>query len=249
MLPPAELGLVVDTIPGWNLVKGLGVGRFARVYAAARQEGHSDADPLSVLKFFRNFQVGMNEENILRRLAHLNLANIPVIQTSVQLMDGSFGLVVSPIGVPILPAPLGVRITPSMFITLLEVLESVHRIGIIHRDVKPENILLVGSNEIMLNDWGSAVEINLSCSYQGTPVYGEKNQGTHMPTRALDLCCLVKSAFTIKHQQFPPSDLSWEDIQAYWTSVSTEFPSFRSILKCAGDENYEGLKRFFSELW
>lgn len=247
MLTHLDLGLVLDNIPGWNLVKGLGTGRFARVYAA--QECDSDSGPVYVLKVFQNCQIGIHEENILSRLAHLNIANIPVVHTSVRPLDGTFGLLVTPIGMPILPAPSGMVINPLMFNKLLEVLETVHGLGIIHRDVKPENIILLGEGEIILDDWGSAVDINSSCSYQGTPVYGVENQGVQIATRALDLHCLVKTVFTIKQQNFPPSGLNWKQIQEHWTGISKTFPLFPTVLDCADNEDYESLRRYFSDLW
>jgi len=42
------------------------------------------------------------------------------------------------------------------FIQILNALEYTHDIGIIHRDIKLENILLNEKNEIILGDWGFA---------------------------------------------------------------------------------------------
>src|SRR5690606_21844946 len=39
----------------------------------------------------------------------------------------------------------------------LEALDYVHRVGIIHRDIKPDNLLVLDENEIRLGDFGVAL--------------------------------------------------------------------------------------------
>ncbi len=44
---------------------------------------------------------------------------------------------------------------------ILNALEKVHEIGIIHRDISPDNIILTPDNKIVLVDFGSARQVNL----------------------------------------------------------------------------------------
>ncbi len=188
----------MDEVPGWNLVSGLGAGKFSRVYAAK-----TETSDFHVLKFLPRGYGGMgnNEHVILTQLA--NHKNVPTVIEFLQLADDASALILTPVGEPILPATT--LFSPSIiFCTVLEVLEFAHNMNIIHRDVKPNNIFLDKSkNKIILNDWGSAVNFGEIYPYQGTPLYGEKNDGTHRPTKSLDLCSLVKAAFSINLQKFP----------------------------------------------
>lgn len=52
-----------------------------------------------------------------------------------------------------LPLPVAER----FFSQVAEALSFVHRVGIIHRDIKPDNILVLNENEIRLTDFGVAV--------------------------------------------------------------------------------------------
>jgi serine/threonine protein kinase len=52
--------------------------------------------------------------------------------------------------------PLPVKRAVALGIQLAEALQAVHRAGVIHRDVKPENIMVRGNDEIKLMDFGIA---------------------------------------------------------------------------------------------
>jgi serine/threonine protein kinase len=52
--------------------------------------------------------------------------------------------------------PLPVKRAVALSIQLAEALQAAHRAGVIHRDVKPENIMVRGNDEIKLMDFGIA---------------------------------------------------------------------------------------------
>jgi len=237
-------------------LSGLGTGRFTRVYLAEDYSRQSYA-----LKYYPPEYAGMGayEENILRNLALNNIAHVPSVATSLWV-DNSYALSLSPVGVPILPAPIAVSITPALILPILHVLEHVHGLGIIHRDVKPENIYLNANDtsQVILNDWGSCVMTPQPtdfqadpCFFQGTPLYGEQHIRGQMqvPTKRLDLCSLVKTVFVIKQQKIPPCGTEWSDITNYWISVSRDFPEFQTVFTEAESLNYDALRRFFGALW
>ena len=53
---------------------------------------------------------------------------------------------------------------------IADVLDHIHKQGIVHLDVKPENILMFGDGRVVLADFGSAVRVG-SMTHQGTPRY------------------------------------------------------------------------------
>ncbi len=65
-------------------------------------------------------------------------------------------------------------------ISIARALQAVHEAGIIHRDVKPENILIRRSGQALLSDFGLARSGDLSLSqsrgFVGTPIYAAPEQ-------------------------------------------------------------------------
>lgn len=240
----------MDVIDGWHIKRGLGKGNFARVYAAT-QENHNNPSEY-VLKYFASDKMdsGIREKDILTLLNAAQVQNIPVVEHFLEFPQ-KCALIVSPVGIPILPAPSNVLITPQLICNLIVVLESAHRRGIVHRDIKPANIYLTANNEVILNDWGSAAALQISCKYVGTPLYGEQKTAEHIPSVALDLCSLVKTAFTLKQQKFPTCRTDdWSEIENYWHEISRTFPGFRDLLDVANSENHERLRQHFtSAFW
>ncbi len=89
------------------------------------------------------------------------------------------------------------------------------------------------------------------CPFQGTPFYGKQHiEGQlQLPTRELDLHCLVKTVYTIKQQKYPTCGKAWTDIEGYWNEVARAFPSFQNLLNSADACDYDGLKTKFEEMW
>jgi serine/threonine protein kinase len=138
-----------------------------------------------VLKYYGGdgIRSGQRENQILSQFQQVGIGNIPVVKQFFEFPQ-KFVLIVSPVGIPILPAPSGVLMSPQLIWTLLKVLESAHEMEIVHRDVKPENIYLNSRNEIILSDWGSSAPLRICSTYEGTPLYGEQNTDVHTPSVA-----------------------------------------------------------------
>lgn len=183
------------------------------------------------MKVFQGNTMAMAEveRQILTSLVDEGVRNIPSFQ-ELHNHDDFSALVLTPVGVSVLPCPVGAVVTPSMLRALLHVVQHAHRLGWIHRDIKPDNIYLDhrDASTIMLNDWSSAARTGIDCDYVGTPIFGEKPGagGKHSPDARLDLRSLVKTAFCLSKQLMPKAIADDVAMQQYWVRIQEEFPRF-----------------------
>jgi serine/threonine protein kinase len=66
--------------------------------------------------------------------------------------------------------PLPVGQVTGIGLCLLETLETIHRAGIVHRDVKPGNVQLCGSRRVVLTDFGIAAPVGHASARGGAIV-------------------------------------------------------------------------------
>ena len=151
------------TLRGYELGERLGEGAFAIVHAATQA---SVDRPVAIKQirseladqpnFIRQFEA---EAHLVARLEHPHI--VPLYDYWRE--PGSAFLVMrhldgGSLGARLLDGPLELDQLGSMVNQVASGLDEAHRAGIVHRDVKPANILLDGADNAYLSDFGIAVE-------------------------------------------------------------------------------------------
>ncbi len=186
--------LVGQTIGGYRLADRLGQGAMAQVYRGLAPDGR----PVAVKLLHPNLT---GDEGFLARFHREAVAASRLDHPHiVKVLDhGSEGelryLVMELVDGPSLQALLrdrGQPLTPTeavaLVVSLAEALDYAHRQGIVHRDVKPSNILLRGGrlDDPVLSDFGVAHMVDATVATQagatlGTPTYMPPEQGEGRP--------------------------------------------------------------------
>jgi hypothetical protein len=147
----------------WEVVRMLGRGGFSVVYLAVDHRlGREVA--LKVLRDDRlsagSLRRFRREAVVARDLAHPRLVRIFDIEEAggaifLTLEAVAGGSLRDRIRAGPLPVEPAVRIASGLF----EALAALHGVGIVHRDVKPGNVLLTESGEVKLADFGMALDL------------------------------------------------------------------------------------------
>ena len=210
--PPSgvSMGVGASVAGRYHLERKLGAGGMGEVFLA--RDGWKNipvavkllhgrmAGNLTVVNRFRR------EARVMRELASPHAA---VIHDFGQADDGSLYLVMEYLegetlgGLIEREAPLGATRVTQMALDLLDVLADAHRRGIIHRDIKPQNVFLArvsGQDKpvVKLLDFGiaklqdqDATQITETGAIWGTPRYMSPEQARGMPVdRRSDLYSL-----------------------------------------------------------
>ncbi|MBK8247838.1 MAG: protein kinase [Gemmatimonadetes bacterium] len=163
---PADLdesSLVGRRVGAYDVVRLIGFGGMGAVYEGVRADG--DFDKRVAIKFLR---AGNESELALQRfryerqiLASLNHKNIAALLDGGMTSDGQPYFVMEYVdGVPITTyctaRRLGVRARVSLFRQVLSAVQHAHQQLVVHRDLKPGNILVTPDGTVKLLDFGIA---------------------------------------------------------------------------------------------
>ncbi len=177
----------------------------------------------------------LDEAKILSRLSHPNIVPIryafKALGTAYYVMPHVEGTDLHK------AAPAPDSITAEWFLPVLEkilsALDYLHSQGLIHRDIKPNNILLRADGEPILIDFGTAraLESTHSHSHIGTPGYMPLEQFSSKGKRGpwTDLYALGATCYRLITGKVPPSSTERADEDEYLplagrASLAERFP-------------------------
>lgn len=149
-------------IPGYRLIRRLGSGGMADVYLAEQIDLKRE---VAIKRLRDSNDVALRDrfEREARLIASLEHPNIvPIIEVR-RAADGSPCYVMRYLGhgdLAAQPKPMAPERVRSLLRGLLAGLGAAHRRGIVHRDVKPDNVLFDSAGAPLLGDFGIATEVH-----------------------------------------------------------------------------------------
>lgn len=179
----------------YHLIRHIGKGSFADVYLGEHQYLEVPA-AIKVL----HVDIGFATQDAFRReartIAHLQHPHIVrVLDFGFQDQTPYLVMEYTPRGTLRTLYPKGTRLSPEQVIhyvkQIAQALDFAHGEHIIHRDVKPENLLLNDKDGVLLSDFGIAVVQHTLASlseqkFAGTPLYTAPEQIRHHACPASD---------------------------------------------------------------
>ncbi|MBV8762177.1 MAG: protein kinase [Deltaproteobacteria bacterium] len=178
----------------YDLLALIGTGGMGAVYRARDRE----LDELVALKVIRHDLAALpqmgerfrHEVKLARRVTHVNVARTfelgsadGVMFCTMELIEGE-SLTVRLGQRRRLPVGEAVPIA----IAMCEALEAAHAAGVIHRDIKPDNVLLAHDGRVVLADFGVAAVAAAEGELSGTPAYMAPEQARgEAPSPAADV--------------------------------------------------------------
>lgn len=233
-------------VPDYVLTDVLGSGRSCSVYLGHREDVPAEK---RVIKIFNCAEDYRSEADALTALSGSG-ARVPVIHDH---NEERLVLIVGPVGIPVRPVPGGRPVSGQQLASLVETLEKAHVLGIVHRDVKPQNIFLTTDSDtddcIMLNDWGSSCLRDSQQTFVGTYGYCDpRAQGQVLGrcTADADLRGLVRTAFVMYTGLAPPHDRKFAE--EFWAGWFIDGTIWWRAMDCADRLDYDELRVLFKQL-
>lgn len=184
----------------YELIRPLGTGRHGEVFEAVdRSTGERVAlkrlislDSESLYRFKREFRAlqGVRHANLIRlyELALLDeqyMFTMELVENAVDLktyVRGGGAKDINRLGLD----GRGLARARSVFIQLTSALTALHSAGLLHRDVKPSNVLVDGNGHVFVVDFGIVAELGGTrssiedlCAMVGTPTYMAPEQAAN----------------------------------------------------------------------
>ncbi len=189
--------LAGQTLAGrYEIIDLIGVGGMGEVYRARDRE----LDDVIALKLIRSELFAQpeardrfrNEVKLARRVTHRNVARAYELVTTAESTFYTMELIE---GVSLarrtMRGRLAIPDALAIVVAVCDALDAAHSVGVIHRDVKPENILLGDDGRIVLADFGIAAAVHGCAELAGTPRYMAPEQALGVePTVAADIYSL-----------------------------------------------------------
>jgi serine/threonine-protein kinase len=160
--PPLKT-LDIRSVERYGLKKLIGSGGMAKVYLAYDWELDRD------VAFKRLRQQYAQDEEVVERFereaksaASLNHPNIAAVYDRGKTEDGSYYIVMELVSGGNLKerilkdGPLSASKTAELGLQVAQALRAAHEQGVIHRDIKPQNVLLTESGQAKVTDFGMA---------------------------------------------------------------------------------------------
>jgi len=177
------------TLTDYEILAELGRGGVSVVYRARERELERDV-AIKVVRnrFLEDTEAMARVDREARTLAHLHHPNIVTLLGARRLGDGRLALVMELAQGTTLRTvlsqwgPLTAEQTVHVLRQLASALSYIHQRGIVHRDVKPENIFMEDDGRILLSDLGIAkandvpMDVTLTGVIVGTPAYMSPEQ-------------------------------------------------------------------------
>ncbi|KAM9957245.1 hypothetical protein ACTFIW_008986 [Dictyostelium discoideum] len=145
--------------------------------------------------------------------------------------------------------------TRSLFVKLTKLLEKVHALGYIHRDIRPPNIIVYDSEPYLI-DWGFAIKINAEEIYQGTLMTASDRVLDLLIDPSVekfslkpsdDLVSLVKTMIVLKEngveEYIRSENLTHQQLKDYWISIQTS-SFYKKFLDMALNCDYQSIIKF-----
>mmetsp|Transcript_16266 Transcript_16266/g.37459 ORF Transcript_16266/g.37459 Transcript_16266/m.37459 type:complete len:685 (-) Transcript_16266:158-2212(-) len=139
---------------------------------------------------------------------------------------------------------------------LVSCLRGAHALGIVHRDVRPENVMKTAGGKVILNDWGCSAKEGKQVSFAGTFRYASEEvltsviQGTdRLPQPKDDLHSLVRTVIAlndvdVRKKLSDVADGNYHDAICFWEKWQQHNPFYAgTFFKAAETEDYETLKQ------
>jgi serine/threonine-protein kinase len=163
----------------YRIIDLIGTGGMAHVYRAVNLSSRKIV-AIKVLKdeyrndaeFLRRFErearavLHLSHENIVRAFDVGETEGLPYIV--LEYVDGrTLKDIIDENG------PMPSRIAVALVVQVLDALDAAHAAGIIHRDVKPQNVIVMQSGKVKLMDFGIAREVDANTvTFAGSTVLG-----------------------------------------------------------------------------
>ena len=182
----------------------LGHGVSSRVYSVLDNDD-------KVIKLYYKDEAN-HEAGVLTRLAQEDVPNVPQLVEADT--DMNMGLVLSPRATDLRLGQFALRHA----LQALDTLQAVHeKTGLVHRDIRPANLLLQDNGDILVNDWGFAVPANEPHPYGGAFVHASdtvlghiaEGKTTFAVGPADDLVSLVRTTLVLN---FPRAAVAIEGV-------------------------------------
>lgn len=163
----------------YRIIDLIGTGGMAHVYRAVnlssrkvvaikvlKEEYRNDAEFLRRFEREARAVLHLSHENIVRAFDVGEVDGLPYIV--LEYVDGrTLKDIIDENG------PMPSRIAVALVVQVLDALDAAHAAGIIHRDVKPQNVIVMQSGKVKLMDFGIAREVDANTvTFAGSTVLG-----------------------------------------------------------------------------